>query len=441
MYTIYADDKLLYSPNLFREGYGVFSPKLTVELNRSGSLEFVMPPNNVMYDQVKKLKTIITAYQNQEQIFRGRILDDERDFYKQKRTYCEGELSFLLDSTVRPYSMTSSPERALKYFIEGHNSRVEASKQFIVGVVDIPDKDLRISISNAEYATTLDEINNVLIGNFGGYLRTRDGEDGLRYLDWLDVSGQSNTQTIEFGRNLLDITEYISASNIITVIIPLGATKYDSDGNPTGRLTIRTSSYQKDYVESETAIALFGRIEGTLDLNDIDDVDELKEIAEASLASNIEMAVTLDVKAIDLHLLDVNVEAIHVGDWVRVISIPHGLDSYFQCTRITYDMIDPEQSEYIFGLSYTSLTDRQVSDNKVIQTASTAVKSAINSANSAANKATQTSANVETVIAQLPTEYVRTTTFDAYKTETSNTLTSLIERIEKLENTEEGGTE
>ena len=44
MYTIYAGGEALYSPHLVNDGYGVLSPKLTVELNKSGSLSFILPP-------------------------------------------------------------------------------------------------------------------------------------------------------------------------------------------------------------------------------------------------------------------------------------------------------------------------------------------------------------------------------------------------------------
>ena len=98
MYTIHADGKVLHNPNLVHEGYGVLTPKLTVELGKAGSLEYMLPPNNALYDSVKKLKSIITAYQDGEEIFRGRVLHDDNDFYRRKKVYCEGELSFLLDS-------------------------------------------------------------------------------------------------------------------------------------------------------------------------------------------------------------------------------------------------------------------------------------------------------------------------------------------------------
>ena len=120
----------MYAPNLVNEGYRVISPKLTVELNKSGSLEYILPPNNVMYDNVKKLKTIITAYQDNDEIFRGRVLHDDGDFYRKKKVYCEGELSFLLDSQQRPYTFQGDVPELFRKYVEGHNARVDPEKQF-----------------------------------------------------------------------------------------------------------------------------------------------------------------------------------------------------------------------------------------------------------------------------------------------------------------------
>lgn len=449
MYMIYADGNLLHAPNLFHEGYGVFSPKLTVELNKAGSLEYTMPPTNMLYDDLSKLKTIITVHQNGEELFRGRILHDEKDFYKQKSVYCEGELAFLLDSKQRPYTFSGTIENYFRQLINNHNARVDASKKFTVGNVTISGN---ISCASADYPNTFDEITNQILDTVGGYIRTRL-ENGTRYIDLLaDVSKSDNievvAQTIEFGVNLLDISEYITAENIFTVLIPLGATVEGTDE----KLTIASVNNGKDYVEDTTAINLFGRIEEKQDWSGVEDASELKKLGQDLLSKNIEMAVTLTVKAVDLYLLGASAERIRLGDWVRVISLPHGLDKEFQCTKIVYDLENPDQNEYSFGVSYNSMTDQQVNNEKSIKSSVSTVMSAASSVNMSVNKANQAAVNAENVIASMPTDYVQTTTFEAYKTETAekfddyalqteleslqNTVDALITRIEILE----GGT-
>lgn len=444
MYKIYADGKLLYSPHLFHEGCGVLSPKLTTELNKAGSLEFTLPPTNSLYDEIDKLKTIITAYQDDELIFRGRVLHDEKDFYKQKKVYCEGQLAFMLDSIQRPYSFIGTVEEYFKMLIANHNARVNKEKQFTVGNVTVGGT---ISYVNSDYPTTIDELNTQIIDYFGGQLKTRVS-NGIPYIDLIDYYDDENfiSQTIEFGTNLLDLSEHITAENIITVLVPIGAALYDEEGNMIGKLDITSVNDGKDYLENETAIALFGRIESMQEWSDIEDASLLLEEGQYCLDLNIEMAVTLTIKAIDLHLLNIDVDMIRVGCWVRVISLPHGLDQYFQCTKIVYDMANPDQNEYVFGVNYTTLTERQVSGEKTIISSTSGIQSAIISANTSASKANQASKDAETVIATLPTEYVQTATFEAYKEEINTKFDSyalqtdleeLVERVTALE----GGTE
>lgn len=431
MYRIYVDDKLLYAAHLTQEGFCAFSPKLTVELNKAGSLDFVLPPDNERYDDIQKLKSIITVKQNGEELFRGRVLHDEKDFYKQKSVYCEGELAFLLDSKQRPYTTTGTLSAIFSKYITNHNARVDSEKQFNVGNVTVTT-DSKITVTNTNYSTTLDEINSQLVDVYGGYLKTRiSGDD--RYIDWLVDSGDICSQTIEFGRNLLDITEHISAENVFTVLIPLGKDVTDESGNSQGKLTISDKNGGKDYIENETGISLFGRIEETIDWSEVSDVSQLLSLGTSFLAKSIEMAVTLSVRAIDMHILDVNMDEIRLGDWVRVISLPHKLDRNFQCTKIVYDLANPDQNEYTFGIEETTLTSQTVNSEKSIKSSVSTVLSAATAVNASVNAANQAASNAEQVIAQIPTDYVKTETFEAYKTTVNETIDELTMRIEELE--------
>ena len=70
------------------------------------------------------------------------------------------------------------------------------------------------------------------------------------------------------------------------------------------------------------------------------------------------MSVNLTLKAVDLHLVDINTESIFVGDYVRVISPPHGIDTLFQCIKIEFDIMEPDKSVYTFGALFKTLTDK-----------------------------------------------------------------------------------
>lgn len=61
MFSVYADDKLFYSPRLLDERYAITEPQATLELNKAGSFTFNLPFINPMYSSLKKLKTITTV--------------------------------------------------------------------------------------------------------------------------------------------------------------------------------------------------------------------------------------------------------------------------------------------------------------------------------------------------------------------------------------------
>lgn len=365
MYAIYIDNKVLYSPVLLDKGRSVLSAKVVKELNKAGSLEFEIPPNNVVYDNIQKLKSIMTVKRDDEEIFRGRVLHDEKGMYRRKSVYCEGELAFLLDSIQRPYTFKGDVPVLYSQFLTNHNSQVDPWKQFQIGNVTVTDPNGYINRESAQYPNTFDEMTEKLVNLLGGYLKPRF-QDGVRYLDYLQEAGKTNSQVIKFGENLLDLTEYITAENVFTVLIPLGAEQQDADGNDMGKLTVKSVNGGKDYIENELGISTFGRITRVQEWDDVTIADNLLKKGTDFLKQGIEMSVSLTMKAIDLHLIDVKTESIEVGDKVRVVSPPHNLDAFFQCTRIELNLLEPDKSEYTFGLTSTSLTDRVQNKNKYV---------------------------------------------------------------------------
>lgn len=316
----------------------------------SGSITFLM------YSYTYYSQTFEKSVQSKE-LFHGRLLNTEKDFYKRQKAVCEGELAYLVDSIQRPYDYAGDLPGVFKQYINNHNEQVDEEKKFAIGEITVTDSNNYVHYSSTVYPNTLNEIKEKLINTHGGYLRTRISES-KKYIDYVTKPGKTNSQVIEFGTNLLDITEYITAKNVFTVLIPLGERQKDSSGNETGRLTIESVNSGKDYIESATGIKLFGRITKTHEWDDVTDANNLLKKGKAYLDDGIAMSVSLKVKAVDLHLIDVNTEIISEGDEVRVVSPPHGIDTYFLCTKIEIDLLTPDNSVYEFGISFSTLTGK-----------------------------------------------------------------------------------
>ena len=362
MYAIYADDVLVYSPGAASSlGYSASSAKITTEINKAGSLEFTIPPTNPSYSKMSKLKTIFRVEQDGQEIWRGRLLNDEKDFYNSKENFCEGELAFLNDAVVPPYDYSSgiSLQNYFRTIVGYYTNNCSDYRKIVAGTITAADPDLTIQMKLDDYSDVITELLDKLVGSIGGYLRIRR-QNGISYLDYLDTIQETSAQQIIFGRNLLDLTEYIDASDVYTYMIPLG--KKDENGN---RVDITSVNDGKNYIYSATGESLFGRITKAVAWENTTDPQTLKENGEALLDSVIEMATTIEISAIDLKLLGVNVDRLEVGKFVHVQSPPHGIDSNFLCSKIVLDLLEPDRSEYTFGLVFLALTDKQVSNNKL----------------------------------------------------------------------------
>lgn len=130
-------------------------------------------------------------------------------FTIESKSSVNGELSFLLDSIQRPYTFQGSPNDLFKQFVENHNLQVEEAKQFIIRNVNVPDNNNYINRENSNYSNTWDSVNDKLIDTNSGYIESGLLENGKRYIDYLSEYTHVNSQIIQFGENLLDITQYI----------------------------------------------------------------------------------------------------------------------------------------------------------------------------------------------------------------------------------------
>ena len=360
MYKIYADDTLIYDSTI--EDYKIAKGSITLETNKSGSFTFSLYPDHFYYDQFVRLKTVITVYKSNKIIFRGRILNDVSDYWNNKVITCEGELGFLQDSIIRPYKFSGSPRTFLERVIEFHNEQVDDFKKFKIGTITVEDANNYIARSNSAYESSLSNLNSRLLeDSLGGYLfvtHDKGGTDPIPTLNYLSDFDTISTQKIEFGSNLKDYSKTINAEEIATAIIPLGA-ELDTgdDSEEKVRLTIKAVNDGVDYVYDPEAVALYGWIFKTVQWDDVTEAKNLKAKAEAYLKDSIKQNITIELNAIDLHLLDKSIQSFKVGDYIHVISKPHNFDSVLLCAKQTIDLLKPDNDTITLGHTYSTFTE------------------------------------------------------------------------------------
>ena len=355
MYRVYCDNWLLYHSKL--ENLKIFNPTVELELNKTGSFDFTIYPDHPYFSMVKKLKSIITVYQDDFLLFRGRVLDDESGWHNEKTVICEGELSFLLDSVQRPYDFTGSVKDFLSIIITNHNAQVDAEKRFTLGNVTVTDSNDYIVRSDIDYVNTWEVIEKKLLDLLGGYIITRH-EDGITYLDYLAEINLLAPQSIQFGKNLLDLKRVRKGEDIATVVIPLGAKLKDAEGNDTDiRLTISSVNNGMDSVEDSGAIAQFGRIVKTVIFEDVTDPENLKSKGQAHLAESVNQWESIELTAADLATVDKTVTSFHLGTQVRAKSKPHGLDQLFLVSKLSINLLDPGANKMTLGKTISAFSE------------------------------------------------------------------------------------
>ena len=366
MYRVYCNNSPLY--DLRDEDLVLISPIVKIGENTAGSFEFSILPKHPHYEEVNELTSVITAYDGDEEIFCGRVVEITKDLYNRKKVICEGELAYFNDSIQRPARYQGLTVRGyLETLVNIHNQQVKnqgIDKTFKVGAVTVQDKnDYVYKYTNWE--STLEVIKTDLLKTYGGYLRIRK-ENGVRYLDYLADYPNTNTQVIEFGSNLLDFTHDMVASDIVTAVIPLGARLEDVTEveGLDAYLTIKDVNGGVDYVYSQEAVKSYGWIFKTVKWDDVHVADNLLKKGKEYLTDIQFAQITLTVSAVDLHMLHVDMERIKVLDEIRVTSSPNGLDRFFPVSEMTIYLDKPSNNKLTLGTSYskTSLSTKTESN-------------------------------------------------------------------------------
>lgn len=376
MYTIKAlvDGKYYTLHNPKVKILTVGDPYFETGDNINGKAEFTVYPNHPNYSKVKKLTTDIIIYNGKVPEFYGRVLYDDETFNGSKKVFVEGELAFFCDSVQRPKVYHNySVQEYLQDIIDNHNSQVEERKQFVLGRVTVKDtNDSLYRYSNWEDTRTI--LSDKLSDRLGGHFVIRH-EEGLRILDYLsdDDYYVNSKQGIEFGKNLLDFAKNMDASDLATCIIPLGAklAREDQDESLEAikeqRLTIADINGGVDYVTDDNAVAAYGKIYKTVTYDDVTVAENLKKKGEEYLRSVQYEKMVLECKAVDLSLLDGNMDEFRVGSRVRCTSKPNGLDSWFPVSKKTIYLTQFSKNTITLGddtenATYTS-SNRQETAN------------------------------------------------------------------------------
>ena len=425
MYEIYAypygnpDAKLLlYRPN--DPQALVLSPKLTREVSKGGSLVFTMTRDHAQYDMLQKLSTVVQVRRDGKEIWRGRVLKHEADFYNRRVVYCEGALSYFNDSSITPFNYKGNLRQFLQHLIDAHNDQVKSKmKCFQLGTVTAALGNLVVQFGDADqygvgedYGKVWDILDKLVLKVFGGYFYCGfDAATGYNVLNYCDQAVEAKRQTaqkIEYGRNLLNLSETTDATDLYTRIYPIG-NKHTVDTSKwyyklmwwrdpskdkheerwgimeadaaTVAQYLPASGYsynlEEGWIQNDTAVQKFGIITRIVEL-DTDSANDTFAAGVQALQQNYAMKTSYVIRAVDLVDAGYDTDRLDFSMYSHIISKPHSVDAVMLCTKLVEPLEKPAQKEFTFGMTRRTLTDRQVANmgttNLLVESAYTSEK-------------------------------------------------------------------
>ncbi len=385
MYRIYSDGELIYSPS--EKEYTILDGKLKQQLNKSGELTFKIPVTNPSYGRVKLMKSIITLYDDNRLLFRGRAYAPTIDLFNNDTITCEGELAFFNDSIQPPFEYALGATRTLlQYVIDNHNAMVESEKRFLLGRVTVDNSTASGNIlrSSTEYLTTWRLLNDKFLKLLGGYFWIRHVGEKV-YLDYLSDLDFLGDQKVEQSVNLIDAKRESVTSDLATIVIPLGAKLKDDNGEETGEyLTIESVNNGERRLFDEEAVQRYGAITKVIHHEGITTAENLLIAGRKDLADSLGVNTKITLRAADLSKAGYDVSSFSIGTYIKVKVKNLNIDTRMLVRAISIDLLKPESSILTIGLEEKTLTDwhqdTKNSINKVYKNLKENIKNVTNTA-------------------------------------------------------------
>ena len=370
LFRVFVDGAVFYHPSLSK--LVITEARISEDAESIDSLTLSAPHNHPYLSSIKPMQSVIVCKKNDETVFEGRALDDGSDFYNTHTWTCESCLAYLKDSMQPPYSYKGSLRGLLEYFVSVHNEAVEDKKKFTVGNVTVTDDNDYISYSSSGFTVTLDAIRDKLIKTHGGYLRVRYTDNG-KVLDYLADFSTHSLQTVEFGKNLLDVKISRDHTERASALIPLGALIKETDAEgqemeTNRRVDITSVNDGKNYVYDEDTVSEIGWIWTSETWEDVTLPGNLLRKAKARMQELAKGVTSMELTIVDESDAGADIGDIRARMYVRCISKPHGIDGTYLCLSRTVDYLNPAGNTITIGASGISLSsasakqDQNISD-------------------------------------------------------------------------------
>lgn len=453
MYQLKYKNYILYDPRLADEKLIVRDPSVKLAVSKAGEMSFTVDAEHPYLSNLRRMSGLVELLDGTFPIYRGRITSDIKDFYGAHKIETEGIMAVLNDSIIPPfnfpddftedasYKAAAASGNVVEFFfrwiLSQHNAQVTAEQQIKPGVVTVSDPNNYITRSSEEYATAMTTISDKLFkSSLGGNLLIRYENDG-NYLDYYAALPLTNTQTVEFAENLLDLSSETDGADIYTAILPEGKDGLTIGNLPDGDLTDDLVKSGK-IIYSKSGVATYGRITRHIKWDDVTVDTNLRAKAKAALSDNgLSMPETITCKAVDLGWQE-GIQHFRVGRMTALVSTPHGYSASYPLMELAPDILDPGNTQITLGATQRTYTGSQIDaarnvGNRIESTRKELTDRVDGSASqviqATQQQITDLQQNVNSIILSALENYVETGDFNSYKEEVSTKLSVLTDQL------------
>lgn len=453
MYQLKYKDYILHDMRLADEKIIVRDPSVKLAVNKAGEMTFTLGADHPYLSNLRRMSGLVELLDGTLPIYRGRITTDTKDFYGAHKIETEGIMAVLNDSIIKPFSFPEDfkddddykaaaasgnvVDFFFRWILAQHNSQVSTEQQIKPGVCTVTDSNNYITRSSSEYATAMSTISDKLIKSaLGGYLLIRYEDDG-NYLDYYAALPLTNTQSVEFAENLLDLSSETDGTNIYTAILPEGKDGLTiealSDGDLTDDLVKSGLT-----IYSKSGVATYGRITRHVKWDDVTVAANLQTKAKAALADNgLSMPETIKLTAVDLGWQE-DVQHFRVGRMTVLFSTTHGYSTSYPLLELSPDILDPGNTRITLGATQQTYTGAQIDTKREtderIESTRQEISERVDESSSQVIQATRQQItdlqqNINSIILSALERYVETGDFESYKEEVSTKLSVLSDQL------------
>lgn len=373
MYQVFFNGLPIYDPRT--EDLQIREPDVHLAVGEAGEMSFIIDDDHPHAAQLTKLKGTLELQADGQPIFKGRIVRDTRDFEMSRQIEVEGLLACLNDSIIPPYDFPSDWETDpgyneaaqngnvveffLGWLLGQHNSQVSPAQQIQLGTVTVADPNNYIARASDSHSVTMAAVRSKLVDLLGGYLLV-DYSGETTVLHYYADLPLTNTQVVEYGENLLDLTNELDATETFTAILPVGKDGLTILELPDGEISPGYWKAGKIIYSADAEASMDGvRVTRMEEWKDVTVAENLQRKALARLSEGGTLLTqTITVKAVDLGFdPEQGVGRFVVGRHVKIESRPHDFSAIYPLMELDPDILDPGNTDIVLGATVKSSTD------------------------------------------------------------------------------------